>query len=37
MSHLVIIRDKIEQEVKLSFIITGLLCITMLIITSLTA
>ena len=37
MSHLVIIRDETEQEAKLSFIITGLLCIIILIITSSTA
>ena len=36
MSHWVIIRDKIKQKVKLNFIITDLLCIIMLIITSLT-
>ena len=37
MSHWVVIRDKTEQEVKLSFTITGLLCIIMLIVTSSTA
>ena len=37
MSHLVVIRDKIKQGAKLSLTITGLFCIMMLIVTSLTA
>ena len=37
MSHLMIIRDEIKQGAKLSFIITDLLCIMMLIITPSTA
>ena len=37
MSHLVIIRDKTEQEIKLNFTITDLFCIMTLIVTPSTA
>ena len=37
ISHLIIIRNKTEQKTKLNFIITDLLCITILIITLSTA